>query len=432
MRLTVSDVGLWLLVVVASAVMGLLFHEIVHFTLQRLGRRSAFIGLLIRRAHRPFLLVSVLVAIRLGNEIFPVDIPWRRAILHGLLLAIIGAGAWLAAALLMVFEEVTLSRLRTDVRDNRQARRVLTQIKVLRRITIAAVAVLAFGAMLMTFPPARTTATTLLASAAVVGAIAAFSAQSLLGNLFAGIQIAFSDSIRLDDVLLVEGEWGRVEDITLIYVVLHIWDDRRLVLPTSYFIKNPFENWTRYEAAVIGTVEFDLDWSAPFEEMRRRLREILEESELWDGRVCVLQVTDAVGGNVRVRALVSADDAPTLWELRCLVRELLIDWLRKHHPAALPKTRATVLTVDHRGVPVEMSRAGGPQDSDGPEGSGPRDGGPRRSWPLGSGPQGSKPQGSVAGASDDDTASGGDPSPRGETQPEDRRRLFAGPDEELP
>jgi len=199
--------------------------------------------------------------------------------------------------------------------------------------------------MLMTFPAARAAGTSLLASAGVIGAIAALAAQSLLGNVFAGLQIAFSDAIRLDDVVIVEEEWGRIEEITLTYLVVHLWDDRRLVLPTSYFMSQPFENWTRREAALLGTVELDVDWSVPVEELRGELRRILDGTNLWDGRECVVQVTDATGTLVRVRALVSAADAPTLWDLRCLVRERLVRWVRDVEPDALPKLRTQRLSL---------------------------------------------------------------------------------------
>ena len=208
--------------------------------------------------------------------------------------------------------------------DNRHARRVRTQVVLLRRLTIVVIVVLAVGVMLMTFPTVRGIGAGVLTSAGVVGVVAALAAQSLLGNVFAGLQLAFSDAVRLDDVVVVEGEWGRIEELTLSYVVVQIWDDRRLILPTSYFTSKPFQNWTRTEAAVLGTAEFDVDWSIPVQSMREELRRLVEGTELWDGRVCVLQVTDATGGTVKVRALVSAADAGSLWDLRCLVREHLV------------------------------------------------------------------------------------------------------------
>lgn len=175
--------------------------------------------------------------------------------------------------------------------------------------------------------------------------------------MFTGLQIAFSDAVRLDDVVIVEDEWGRVEEITLTYVVVHLWDDRRLVMPTSYFMSQPFENWTRQEAALLGTVELDRDWSVPTDAMRTELRDILDETELWDGRTCVLQVTDATNALVRVRALVSAKDASTLWDLRCLVRERLVARVLREQPDTVPRIRTEGTTAD-RGVLSHRSPLG--------------------------------------------------------------------------
>jgi hypothetical protein len=285
------------------------------------------------------LIVAVLFAVQFSIGVATQDGQWRPIALHAVGLALIAAGAWLLARVLTSIEDAALSRIRVDVEDNRHARRVHTQITLIRRVTVVAVGVVAIGAMLMTFPAARTAGAGLLASAGVIGAIAALAAQSLLGNVFAGVQIAFSDAVRLDDVLVVERQWGRVEDITLTYVVVHLWDDRRLVLPTSYFLANPFENWTKTQSALLGTVEIDLDWTVPVEATRQELRRALEVTDLWDGRVCVLQVTDAVHAFVRIRALVSAADAGRLWDLRCFVREHLVTWLREEHPSALPQVR---------------------------------------------------------------------------------------------
>lgn len=179
------------------------------------------------------------------------------------------------------------------------------------------------------------------------------AAQSTLGNLIAGVQLAFSDAVRIDDVVVVEGEWGRIEELTLTYVAVQIWDDRRLILPTSYFTTKPFQNWTRTSSAVLGTAEIDVDWSAPVEPMRAELRAVCEGSELWDGRVCVLQVTEAVGGMIRLRALVSAHDAGSLWDLRCLVRERLVAWVFEHRRDSLPRLRADIA----HGVPDRPATA---------------------------------------------------------------------------
>lgn len=358
--------------------------QVAHYTFRRLGRHSALLGELAARAHRPTQLVATLVALQFALRQLTSTGSWRPALLHGLLLALIAGSAWLVASLLLVLEDVALSRYRTDVQDNQHARRVHTQVTVIRRVTVAVIAVLAIGAMLVTFPTARAAGASLLASAGVAGVIAGFAAQSLLSNMFAGIQIAFSDALRLDDVVVVEQEWGRVEEITLTYVVVHIWDDRRLVLPTSYFTSKPFENWTRNSAEVLGTVELDVDWAVPMDALREEQDRVLAGTELWDGRVNVVQVTDAVGGQVRVRSLVSAVDAPTLWDLRCLVRERLVGWLRERHPAALPRFRAELDQPDptsahDAGVGEEARVFGGSPDGEqrseaftGPEDERPR------------------------------------------------------------
>jgi hypothetical protein len=295
------------------------------------------------QAHRPIQFVASLYAVYLafGAVVRP-STAVRDELLHLLVLALIGAGAWLLAALLLVFEDVALSRYRTDVPDNLRQRRLHTQVVMLRRVTVAFVVVLAAGVALMTFPAVRAVGTSVLASAGIIGIIGGLAAQSMLSNVFAGLQLTFSDAIRLDDVVVVEGEWGKVEEITLTHVVVRLWDDRRLILPTSRFTTQPFENWTRTQAAVLGTVELGVDWSVPVEAMRDELRAVLDGTDLWDGREGVLQVTDAVGGAVTVRVLVSAVDAPTLWDLRCHVREQLVGWVRDRQPAALPRLRAEV------------------------------------------------------------------------------------------
>ena len=254
----------------------------------------------------------------------------------------IGTSAWLLGALLFVLEESALPRLRTDVEDNRHVRAVRTQVMVLRRVTVAVVAILGIGVALTTFREVRLLGTSVIASAGVIAAVAAFATNALLGNVIAGLQIAFSGSLRLDDVVVVEQEWGRVEEITLTYVVVHIWDDRRLILPTSYFTTQVFENWTHTESQLLGEVLLDVDWSIDVDGLRGALRELVEETPLWDGRVAVAQVVDAVGGEVSIRALVSARDAGTLWDLRCLVREGLVKWVRDS--GAPPRTRAEVRT----------------------------------------------------------------------------------------
>lgn len=328
-----------------AAAIALLVAEVLYRVMRWLGRRSLLLTELAEHGHRPLQLAGTVLAVHLAvgaSTAHAVGAGWRQDLLHLLVLGVIAGTAWLVAAVLLAAEGTALARFRTDVPDNRQARRIRTQVVMLRRVTIAVIVVLAAGAALMTFPSVRGVGTSVLASAGVIGVVAALAAQTVLGNVFAGLQLAFSDAVRLDDVVVVEGEWGRVEELTLSYVVIQIWDDRRLILPTSYFTTKPFQNWTRTRAAVLGTAEFDVDWSVPVQLMREELRRLVEGTELWDRRVCVLQVTEATGGMVRVRALVSAADAPSLWDLRCVVREHLVGWIRDQHAIALPRTRAEI------------------------------------------------------------------------------------------
>ncbi|MFI7599638.1 mechanosensitive ion channel family protein [Actinoplanes sp. NPDC049681] len=338
-----------LLAVVVAAGAAIVIVETVHWITNRLGRRSQLLCDLAATAHHPFLATATVFAVQVAVRGFGGDFPGRAGVLHALVILVIATVAWLVGALLLVLEDLALAKWRVDVPDNMKARRLKTQVQMLRRVTVAAIVVLTLGVVLMTFPGVRALGASVLASAGIVSVIAALAAQSTLGNVFAGLQLAFSDAVRIDDVVVVEGEWGRIEDITLTYVAVQIWDDRRLILPTSYFTTKPFQNWTRTGSAVLGTAEIDVDWSAPVEPLRAELRKVCEGTELWDGRVCVLQVTDAVGGMIRLRALVSAHDAGALWDLRCLVRERLVAWVFEHRRDSLPRVRADVARLDRQG-----------------------------------------------------------------------------------
>jgi small-conductance mechanosensitive channel len=327
--------------VLIAAGAAILVAEAVHWSIARFGRESPLATDLARTAHRPFLATLTVFAVQQTLRGLTGQFPGRDGVLHALVLVFIAAFAWLVAALLLVLEDVALARWRTDVADNLRARRLKTQVVMLRRVTVAGIVVLTLGVMLMTFPGVRALGASVLASAGLISVIAALAAQSTLGNVFAGLQLAFSDAVRIDDVVVVEGEWGKIEELTLTYVAVQIWDDRRLILPTSYFTTKPFQNWTRTGSAVLGTAEIDVDWSTAVEPLRAEMRAVCEGTELWDGRVCVLQVTDAVGGMIRLRALVSASDAPSLWDLRCLVRERLVTWIWEHQQTALPRNRTT-------------------------------------------------------------------------------------------
>lgn len=290
------------------------------------------------QCHNP--LVAVLVVTANYIVLFEFDHQVVAGFRHALLLALIAVAAWLVIKILFVIEDAVMQRLRMDVPDNRRVRRLRTQVAIVRRLTAAAVWVIAIASMFMTFAQLRTLGASLLASAGIVGVLAGLAAQTTLTNVFAGMQLAMSDSLRYDDVVVVEDEWGRIEEMTLTYVVVHLWDERRLVLPTTYFTKNPFQNWTRHETRVIGAVVLHLDYRAPIDVIRAEAQRLVEESPLWDRQDWVLQVVDSTPVTMVVRVLASAADAPSAWDLRCELREKLITFLRDNHPDALPNARA--------------------------------------------------------------------------------------------
>lgn len=314
------------------------------WTVQRLGRRSAILRDVARLTRRP--VRATLMVIAASAALRRVSDPgssWRGWLDHMFVIVLIGTITWLLASLVMVAERRVIARFAggdaglTDA--DRHRRKIRTQVTVLRRLVIAVLTVLGGAAALMTFPSFSDIGKTLFASAGVLSVVAGLAAQTSLGAAFAGIQIAFSDAIRVGDVVVLEDEWGRIEEITLTYVVVHLWDERRLVLPCTYFTTTPFQNWTRNATELLGTAELDVDFTVPFAEMRAELDRLLHENDLWDERVGVLQVTDAIEGYVRVRMLVSASNAPALFDLRCDIREGMVEWLQRAHPGALPRRR---------------------------------------------------------------------------------------------
>ena len=250
--------------------------------------------------------------------------------------------AWLVVKLTGVMEEFMLSRYRIDVADNLRARAIHTQIRIIKRIILVVVGILTFAIFLMTFSKIRQIGTSILASAGIVGIIVGFAAQRSISTLLAGIQIAFTQPIRIDDVVIVENEWGRIEEITLTYVVIRIWDLRRLIVPITYFMEKPFQNWTRISADILGTVFLYVDYTVPVQVVREELYRILKTSHLWDGKVWGLQTTNVSERTVELRALMSAADASNAWDLRCEVREKLIEFIQKQYPDGLPRVRAEV------------------------------------------------------------------------------------------
>ena len=272
------------------------------------------------------------------------DIDWSHVIAVAVLLAL----TWLAIAGVGAVQRRVLRRHPVDVEDNLAARRVQTQARVLGRLARFTIGLVGISLALMTFPAVRQLGTTLLASAGIIGLVAGIAAKPVFGNLIAGLQIALSQPIRLDDVVIVEDEWGRVEEISATYVVVRVWDERRLVVPLQWFIEHPFQNWTRTTAQLLGDATLWLDYRTPMAVVRAQLQEICEADPRWDGRVCVAQVTDTDRHAIQVRLLVSARNSGDLFDLRCAVRECMLAYLEREHPAALPRLRADLAVIAQR------------------------------------------------------------------------------------
>jgi len=334
----------WLLGV--PLLLGLIGHFLVFKILRKIAQRtgSRIDDSLIRHCYRPIQWTVVVFAIRLAlPAAFPGEIPPSVSQVVGLFL--IAVVSWLLIKAVFPLEDLIVRRFEVNVKDNLRARKVHTQLRVLKRIVIIMVGLVALATMLMTFPKVRQLGTTILASAGIIGIVVGMAAQRTIAAFIAGLQIAFTQPIRVDDVVIVENEWGRIEEITLTYVVVRIWDLRRLIVPVTYFIEKPFQNWTRVTADILGTVFLYVDYTVPIDSVREELARVLKESQLWDGKVCVLQVTNTSERSVELRALMSAADASAAWGLRCEVREKLVEFIRTKYPQALPKLRAELHQV---------------------------------------------------------------------------------------
>jgi small-conductance mechanosensitive channel len=334
--------ALFLGVAAVAVVVALVCHYILVKVGGRFARRSAspIDELLVKHFQRPVRWLMVAVAVRMCVDILDIPIGISAFIKHIFGLVLVGLVAWLLIKATYVLTDAVFLRFKVDVKDNLRARKIHTQLNVLRRIIIIVIVIIALASILMTFPRIRQLGTAILASAGIVGIVVGLAAQKTIGTFIAGLQIAFTQPIRMDDVVIVEGEWGRIEEITLTYVVVRIWDLRRLVIPITYFIEKPFQNWTRISADILGTVFLYVDYTVPVDAIRTELQRILEGSEEWDRKVCGLQVTNTSERTVELRALMSAPDASLAWNLRCQVREKLVEFVQKNYPQALPRFRA--------------------------------------------------------------------------------------------
>lgn len=322
--------------------LALLCHYVIFRVLAAFAKHtsSSVDELVIKHFRRPVRWIMVAVAVRLSLDLLELSAGMESFSRTVFGIALIALVAWLLIKATFLLNDIVVLRFKVDVKDNLRARKIHTQLRVLRRIIVILIVIIASASILMTFPKVRQLGTAILASAGIIGIVVGLAAQKTIGTFIAGLQIAFTQPIRLDDVVIVEGEWGRIEEITLTYVVVRIWDLRRLIIPITYFIDKPFQNWTRVSADILGTVFLYVDHTVPIAAIREELQRILEDAEWWDRKVCVLQVTNTSERTVELRALMSAEDASLAWTLRCHVREKLVEFVRTHYPHALPRLRA--------------------------------------------------------------------------------------------
>jgi small-conductance mechanosensitive channel len=326
---------------VAATAVSLIVHFIVFWLLRRFAARKSTVldQSLISHGQGPTRWIFPLLAVLAVLPGLPLPPLLMAALEHIAGLGLIGAVAWLVTLLIEVTSDVLAGHYRIDVADNLVARRIRTQFQMLRRIVGVLVAIITLSIMLMTFPSIKHIGMSILASAGLATLVVGIAMKGTLANLIAGVQIAFSQPFRLEDAVVVEGQWGWIEEIGTMYVVIRIWDLRRLVVPLSYFLDHPFENWTRTSAQLLGNILVHADYTVPMEELRQELRRICESTPLWRGQVCILQVTDATEHSVQLRALMDARNSSDAWDLRCLVRERLIEYLKENRPDTLPRYR---------------------------------------------------------------------------------------------
>ena len=331
-------------VVVSIVVLALAFavHRIGARILVRIARPYPLMSVILRYINRPALVVLVIVGLEFIWWEAPDTLPLVGVLRNMAGVVLIGALTWLSMRSAAAIGEAIIQAHPLDTADNLEARRIHTQARVLARSVMVVIVIVGVGGALMTFPGVRQIGASLLASAGVAGLVAGIAARPVLGNLIAGLQIALSQPIRLDDVVVIQGEWGRIEEITGTYVSVRLWDQRRLIVPLQWFIENPFANWTRSSSQIIGTVFLYVDYRMPLAPLREELARIVEAAPEWDRRVQVLQVTDGTERAMQLRALVSSLDSGLNWDLRCRVREGLLDFIQQRYPQYLPRARADV------------------------------------------------------------------------------------------
>lgn len=346
---------------VAAVLAALLAYRITRPIALRITRNSPVLQAVVRRLDGALHWLLPFVALQLVWQAMPDTLAGIDRVRHFNGVLLIAAFTATAIAAVRGVTAAVVLRHPQDVEDNLQARRVITQARVLSRIAIAIVLFAGLAFILMTFPKARQFGASLLASAGLSALVLGIAARSVFSNLLAGLQIALAQPIRIDDVLIVQNEWGRVEEITGTYVVLKIWDERRLIIPLQWFIENPFQNWTRSSSQIIGSVFYWVDYTADLESLRTEATRLAQSSKDYDGRVCVLQVVDTSERAMQLRLIVSSPSAGQNWDLRCLLREGLIAFIQRTQPQALPRTRADLEGLAKKDIEGTLpSAAAGP------------------------------------------------------------------------
>jgi small-conductance mechanosensitive channel len=342
-----------LIVLALAVLLALWLHSVVYSVLERAVRgEDLFRRSVVSRTRGPSRFAIVLLAIALAGAVAPLAENERVALRQTTVFCIVLVTGWALLAALHVWLVIYLRRFKLDSEDNLLARKHVTQTRILERIARTLIVLLTLSAALMTFDSVRQYGVGLLASAGAASLVVGLALQPMLKNLIAGVQLAIT---RIDDALFVNDEWGNVEEITSSYVVIRLWDWRRMIVPLSYFIEQPFQNWTRESSALIGTVFLYVDFTVPSAELREKLEEIARASRLWDGRVVALQVTDFKESTMEIRMLVSASTAPRTFDLRCEVREKMIAFVQQRYPEALPRIRTDL--HDERAKPRPKAMA---------------------------------------------------------------------------
>tara|TARA_Y100000768_G_scaffold387326_1_gene378257 strand:- start:544 stop:1623 length:1080 start_codon:yes stop_codon:yes gene_type:complete len=339
--LTSNEFLLSLIYIVVAIIIGFVLHFIVKMAIHRVRflKDKHEAKTVVSKISAPLRWLLILASVYV---VFPKLGFSDPVVKHIIQLILIGNIGWLIVRIIRVTKLVVMTRYDLEASDNLEARKAYTQFHIIENILVFVTIILCVGIMLMTFEGVRQIGISLLTSAGIAGIILGFAAQRLIATILAGIQIAITQPIRIDDVVIVEEEWGRIEEINLTFVVINIWDQRRLVVPTTYFIEKPFQNWTRTTSQILGTVFIETDYHVPFNAVRDELTRLLKGTDLWDGRVNVMQVTEAKEKTVEMRILVSASSSPVAWDLRVYIREKMIEFIRENYPDSLPVSRVEI------------------------------------------------------------------------------------------